>query len=149
AEAVALWKKEGFEHSVQYDMPLTLSSLTKMGKQRRLRTSDASQAPLPSNRTDVIEGPRGRVDESGTTSFVLRGGPDVGEPTIDLKVANNGNLNLWRLALAASDMMSAFGVTGFAPGGGLDYGGQNFEIVCNMTMGNDVSDDHSRDHGFV
>ena len=146
--SVDLWKSQGYEHSMQYDMPLTLSSLTSMGMLKQLNTSGAKASKLPSNRTDLIEGPRGSVKETGTTSLILRGGPDVGEPQVDLTVSNNGVLNLWRLALAASDMMKSFGVR-LGAGGKLDYGGRNFEVVCNMTMGNVVSDDHSRDHGFV
>jgi hypothetical protein len=81
ADAVELWAKEGYEHSKMYSMPLTLSSLARMGKYKRLNTRGASSEDTGSRVHDVIESPGGTVDESGSTTFVLRGGPDVGDRT--------------------------------------------------------------------
>jgi hypothetical protein len=157
-DAVEEWQRQGYEHSKKYKMSgLTLSHLAWMGKYKRLSTPEGrlEGGEDISRTTDVIESPNGAIeskstrDSSTSVPFVLRGGATVGEPTVDLTVANNGCLNLVRLAIATWEMCQSWGLDFKKGTRTLDYKGGNYEVVCDMTMNNEVEDDHGRDHGFV
>ncbi|MEZ4267588.1 MAG: hypothetical protein R3F39_14515 [Myxococcota bacterium] len=96
---------------------------------------------------DYIETPTGRVSEKGVNRFTLRAGAGAPGGAVDLSFANNGALNLARLARAAYELAIAKGVT--VRGRTVDYHGQTLALSCQVQMGNEVKAEGARAYGYV
>ena len=103
-------------------------------------TSDAKEY-------DFIKTPTGQVVEAGSNRFPLRGGADAADEPVTLRFANNGGLNLARLARAAYELAVAKGVE-FTPTG-IDWKGQTFALSCAVQMGNAVEASAARAFGYM
>jgi len=147
--AVQHWASQGYEHSMGYSRGFDLSLLAQMGRDNKLNMAGCETGAVASHKEDYIRGPNNSAEGQGACTFVLSGGPDVTEPVVTLDVANNGCLNLLRLARAANELVSAWGLEFGGQDRFLDYGTRNFEVVCTMKMNNPIRDAHSRDEGYV
>ncbi len=96
---------------------------------------------------DYIESPTGRVSEKGVNRFALRGGAGAPGGSVELSFANNGALNLARLARAAYELALAKGLT--VRGGRVDYHGKTLALSCAVQMGNEVDAEGARAYGYV
>jgi hypothetical protein len=145
----------GFSLGRAYEATVTLDDLILAGQ--RIQSPQANdvgavEVPQGAGKTDVreydyIHSPTGSVVEQGANRFALRGGAGgVGEP-VTLQFANNGGLNLARLARSAYELAFAKGVT--IRGGTIDYHGQTFALGCTVQMGNAKEAEAARAYGFV
>lgn len=144
----------GFTLAQQYQAQVSFRDLVLAG--RDIKAPPAQPAgpvriPPGSNTADAmeydfIETPRGLVSETGIARFAIRGGADA-NPTVALRFANNGALNLARLARSAYDLAVAKGVT--ITGNRIDWKGQTFALSCAMQMGNDKDAEGARAFGYV
>lgn len=96
---------------------------------------------------DYIETPTGRVSEKGVNRFTLRAGAGAQGGAVDLSFANNGALNLARLARAAYELAIAKGVT--VLGRTVNYHGQTLALSCAVQMGNEVKAEGARAYGYI
>jgi hypothetical protein len=145
----------GFALGKSYQATVTLDELILAGRDIRApsaREVGDVKVPAGSGTTDpreydYIDTPTGGVRETGANRFAMRGGAGgVGAP-VTLTFANNGGLNLARLARSAYEMAIAKGVT--VRGGTIDYHGQTFALGCTVQMGNATDAEGARAYGYV
>lgn len=146
----------GFSLGQAYEASVTFDDLVRAGRALKAPTGTNTgpvQVPRGAKSRDAMEydyvrTDTGAIEESGPAlNFALRGGAGgVGGP-VKLRFANNGGLNLARLARSAYELVIAKGVT-FA-GDVIDYKGQTFALGCTVQMGNEIDADESRAYGFV
>lgn len=144
----------GFALGTHYTSSVTFTDLVLAGQNVKAPPAQSAgtvKVPPGSNTTDkreydYIHTPAGSVIESGTTTFSMRGGKDVGGP-VDLQFANNGGLNLARLARSAYELAVAKGCV--VKDGAVDFKGQTFALSCKVQMGNEVDDEKAREYGYV
>jgi len=145
-------KRLNFALGREYTADVTFSQLVLAGRDIQAPPGkDTGEVKAPAGgdarEWDYIETPTGRVEETGSNSFAIRGGAgEVGAP-VTLKYANNGGLNLARLARAAYELVVAKGCT--IKGDVIDYKGQTFGLSCAIQMGNAVDAKEARAYGFV
>jgi hypothetical protein len=145
----------GFALGKSYQATVTLDDLILAGRAIRAPTATEVgnvKVPAGSGTTDPLEydyidTPSGSVRETGANRFAMRGGDGgVGAP-VTLTFANNGGLNLARLARSAYELAVAKGVT--FKGNKVDYHGQTFALGCTVQMGNATDAEGARAYGFV
>lgn len=144
----------GFKLATHYTSSVTFTDLVLAGLNVKAPPATAGggvTVPRGANTTDnreydYIHTPEGSVVETGTTTFSIRGGEGVGAP-VSLAFANNGGLNLARLARSAYELAVAKDCT--VSDGKVDYKGQTFALTCKVQMGNEVDDEKAREYGYV
>lgn len=146
----------GFQLGTHYEGEFTFDDLVRAGS--KITAPQAAgggrvQVPSGANTRDPLEydyigTPGGTVKEVGQASFALRGGEGgVGGPA-KLSFANNGALNLARLARAAYELVIAKG-GGMRSDGSVNYAGQTYALGCTVRMGNDIDADKARSYSFM
>jgi hypothetical protein len=143
-----------FALATEYEAQVTFADLVLAGRAVRAPQGNAvgpvkvpAGAPTRDTREyDFIDTPAGRVEETGNTSFLLRGGADANDP-VTLRFANNGALNLARLARAAYELAVDKGVT--FTGNRINWNGKTFALSCTVQMGNEVDAEGARAYGYV
>ncbi|MCA9514323.1 MAG: hypothetical protein KC635_05230 [Myxococcales bacterium] len=171
-------RDHGFAEGVEYTVTFTLDDLIFAGGYRqfpsRCITGQKSGIPRTHNYVNGTVADK-KNSPTAVPPYKLVGGPGTeGLPgsSVTLVVANNGSLNLGRLARAAYKFAVAKGISvaGQKPRnerldnpslnqqenyrddrtkGQIDYGGIVVDASCHMVMGNPQDDAHARDQGFV
>jgi hypothetical protein len=159
-EGSSWMQRLGFSLGREYQAQVTLDSLILAGKKVKApAASDVGKVRVTSEKSkdgntndakefDYIRTPGGDVVGTGTQQFAIRGGADVPNPTpVPITFANNGALNLSRLARSAYELAIAKGCVVGASS--VDYKGITFAMRCSVQMGNEVDADNARGYGFV
>lgn len=144
-------RRHGITETSEYTMSLTFDDLVRAGQHCKLPTPTGRQEKtITSKNKDYIRPDRANsVEENGTTNFELLGGdytPGTPNTSLSLVVANNGALNLGRLARAAFNLATGHGAT--ISGRKVSHNGKKYKLNCTMTMGNAIKSRGARDHGF-
>lgn len=134
----------GFTTGKRYSADLSFDDLVMAGRTKSFPT--AKEVGTTSRTTDYIKTPGGTISEGGTKSYALRGGEGVSS-RVHLEFANNGALNLSRLARAAYNLATGKGSKIVGPR--VVHGGRTYSLQCTHTMGNPVDRADARDHGFI
>lgn len=148
-------KRLDFSLGRHYQAAVTFDDLVLAGRDLKAPTGvDAGPVKVPAGSNtkdprelDYIRTDTGAVEEQGSHTFAIRGGAGgVGGP-VKLQFANNGGLNLARLARSAYELVTAKGAT--IRGNLIDYKGQTFALGCTVQMGNALDTSNPRAYGFV
>lgn len=145
----------GFALGTSYQASVTLDDLILAGRDiltPSAREVGSVKVPAGAGTTDpreydYIDTPTGSVREAGANRFALRGGAGGAGAPVTLTFANNGALNLARLARSAYELAIAKGVT--VRGDTVDYHGQTFALGCTVQMGNAINAEGARAYGYV